>query len=306
MPNRLARAARGGLVVLAVAVGLGAAISSPAAAGEVIDRVRSSGELKLGFRTDAPPFASLVDGKPRGFTIELCARLAEAIRETSDLEQLTGHFVPVGTEQRFEAIAKGEIDILCGATTATLGRREIVSFSIPTFLTGVSVAMRPDAPELAREVLIEQSPAAFSQTVVDNALAGLRLGVRGATTAEDWLTETGIAASAGAEIVPFESHESGIAALEAGEVSAYFADRAILLGLLVRREGEELVLAKKSFTQEPYALAIARGEEDLRLAIDRALSKLYRSGEMLGLVRRHFGAPPPEVALFYQWAALPE
>lgn len=303
MPHRLARAALRGILIACAAVGHWA---GPAAAGEVIDRIARTGELRLGFRTDAPPFASVVDGAPQGFTIDLCARLAEAIRETSDVDRLLGRFLPVGTERRFEALANGEIDILCGATTATLGRRETVSFSIPTFLTGVSVVMRSDAPALAREVLIEKSPAAFSQTVVDTALAGLRLGVRRATTAEDWLGETGIAGSAEAEIVPFESHESGIAAVETGEIAAYFADRAILLGLLRGREGDALVLAEKSFTQEPYALAIPRGDEDFRLALDRALSRLYRSGEMLAIVRRHFGPPPPEVTLFYQWAALPE
>lgn len=290
----------------AVAVALAVA-PAPAPAGPVLDRIVESGQLRLGFRTDAAPFASLVDGRPEGFTIDLCALVARAIKETSGLERLVARFGPVGTGQRFEALAAGEIDMLCGASTATLSRREMVSFSIPVFLTGVSALMRADAPALAREVLIEASPAALSETVVTTALSGLRFGVRRDTTAEAWLAETGIVASGAARIDAFETHEAGVAAVLAGEIDGYFADRAILVGQhRARGATDNVVVSRKTFTQEPYALAIPRGDEDFRLVVDRALSHLYRTGEVLALIERHFGAPSPDVVLFYQLMALPE
>ena len=290
------------IALAALAVGLQAAVAGP-----VLDRIRETGELRLGFRTDAAPFAALENGRPSGFSIDLCAAVAVAIKETGGLDRLTARFRPVGTGQRFEALAAGEIDVLCGATTATLSRRETVSFSLPVFLTGVGALMRTDAPELAREVLIAASPAAFSETVVRTALEGMTFGVRRDTTAEAWLQETDIVAKGIAGIELFESHESGIAAVLAGEIGAYFADRAILIGQ--SRAGgfaADVAVSNKSFTHEPYALALPRGDDDFRLVIDRALSHLYRTGAVLEVFERHFGTVGPEVAAFYRQTALPE
>jgi polar amino acid transport system substrate-binding protein len=291
----------------AVALGAALLLAPAAVAGPVLERITETGQLRLGFRTDAPPFASLVEGRPEGFSIDLCALVARAIKDTSGLDHLTARFSPVGTGQRFEALARGEIDIECGASTATLSRREIVSFSIPMFLTGVSALMRADAPELAREVLIEASPAAFSETVVRTALKGRRFGVRRDTTAEDWLRDAGMVESGDVAVEAFETHASGIDALAAGEIDGYFADRAILMGeLRARGEPDGLVLSKKTFTQEPYALAIPRGDEDFRLVVDRALSHIYRTGAVLELIERHFGQPAADVVLFYRLMALPD
>ncbi|MGF1445803.1 MAG: amino acid ABC transporter substrate-binding protein [Pikeienuella sp.] len=290
---------RAGIVLILAMAGFSAPV---AGAGPVIDRILSQGEIRLGFRTDAPPFSALVDGRPQGFTIDLCALVAQSIKENAGLEAINARFVPVGTGKRFEAVAQGEIDILCGATTATLARREVVSFSLPVFLTGVSVVMRTDAPELAQRVLLEPSPESLSPATVASALEGLALGVRRDTTAAAWLDEAGIGG-----VVQVERHESAFAALESGELQGYFADRAILLGQAqALKAGEGLALSKKTFTHEPYALAIPRGDDDFRLAVDRALSGLYRSTAVVSLMERHFGPVSPDVAHFYRLTALPE
>lgn len=42
----------------------------------------------------------------------------------------------VPADQRFESVPDGKIDILCDPSTVTLPRREMVDFSLPTFLDG--------------------------------------------------------------------------------------------------------------------------------------------------------------------------
>mgnify|MGYP006279719625 FL=1 len=211
--------------------------------------------------------------------------------------------VPVGTERRFEALVAGEIDILCGATTATLSRRETVSFSLPIFHTGVGAILRRDAAPALTAALVEQSPDALAPAALAAALEGRRLGVRRATTAEPWL-ERFAEAAPDTVIRPFDRHDAAIEQLRAGEIDAYFADLAILAGLV--EADEPLLASRRPFTTEPYALALPRGDEDLRLLVDRALSRLYRSGEVLELIERHFGRPGRDVRAFYRMSALPE
>jgi ABC-type amino acid transport substrate-binding protein len=276
-------------------------------AGAALDRIVATKHITLGVRTDAPPFASVVDGRPQGFSAELCALMAEAIKATSKLEEMTGTFKTVDTATRFGALASGEIDVLCGATTATLTRRETMSFTIPIFSTGVAAVMAADAPELMREILISGGPAAQSAAAVREALGGKRLGVRAGTTAETWLRDGPAGGIDGVTIVPVNDHAEGVAGVAKGELDAYFADKAILAGVLAGNpDRERLVVSRNTLTYEPYALAIARDDEDLRLVLDRALSHIYRSGAIFRIFEKHFGKPGPTEVLFYGLAALPE
>lgn len=290
---------------LAAAVVL--AWTAPLSAGPVLDRIMADKQIKLGVRSDAPPFSALVDGWPTGFSVDLCSAVAAAMSEVTEVEELEGALFVVDTANRFDALQSGEIDVLCGATTATLRRREIVSFTIPTFATGVGAVIRADAPEVFKEVLITGGPDALSEVEGAEAMAGAIFGVRDATTASDWL-ETGPLLSIGnLAIKTLRDHKTGIEAVAAGSFKAYFADRAILLGLTRDHpQRDELLVSDAAFTYEPYALAIPRGDEDLRLLLDRTLSHLYQNGEILKLYAAHFGTPGPEIRAFYEFMVLPE
>ncbi len=68
-------------------------------------------------------------------------------------------------------------------------------------------------------------------------------------------------------------------------------------------------LANGYLTVEPYALALARGDDDFRLAVDRALSRIYRSGEIIQIFARSFGpgaAPSDTLQTLSTVSALPE
>ena len=72
-----------------------------------------------------------------------------------------------------------------------------------------------------------------------------------------------------------------------------------------KRSSSEAVV-DRLFTYEPVAIGIRRGDEDLRLLVDRSLSQLFRSAEMSKLYTTWFGKASVVTALFYQLTALPE
>jgi len=180
--------------------------------------------------------------------------------------------VPVTTEDRFQAVQDGRIDILCGATTVTLSRRELVDFSLFTFIDGAGVLLRADSPREFED------------------LAGMKVGVRSATTTEAALTDALTQQGLEVELVPVESHEDGLAKLQAREIQAYFADRAILVWLLLGSGAEGLWLSERQFSYEPYALALARGDNEFRLLVDATLATLYRSGAIDRIFAAGFGS----------------
>ncbi|MEM8731445.1 MAG: amino acid ABC transporter substrate-binding protein, partial [Pseudomonadota bacterium] len=55
-----------------VSLFLAAALAAPVAA-QTIDRIKSEGEIRLGFREDAAPLSFLDDaGLPAGYAVEVC------------------------------------------------------------------------------------------------------------------------------------------------------------------------------------------------------------------------------------------
>jgi ABC-type amino acid transport substrate-binding protein len=263
------------------------------AAAQTLERVRDSGVFKIGYRDDAAPYSyKNAIGQPAGYSVALCQAIAADVAAEVGKAELAVEYVPVTTADRFDAVEDGKIDLLCGATTATLKRRERVDFSVPTFIDGAGVLLRTDGPE----------------TFAD--LAGKKVGVRAATTTEEALNVTLERQGMEATVVPVDSHEDGLAKLEAGEIEAYFADQGILIFLISRSKAPgNLRLGEGQFTLEPYALGLRRGDADFRLAVDRSLSRLYRSGEVERIFKNNFGANATQSELLralYVISALPE
>jgi polar amino acid transport system substrate-binding protein/glutamate/aspartate transport system substrate-binding protein len=248
----------------------GSAIGPAALADGTLDRIKDSGEIRLAYRADASPFSYELGGKPGGYSVNLCLEVADALQDELNLPQLTASFVKVTAENRFDALMEGQADLLCEATTATLSRREKVDFSIYTFVSGASLVIRPGGP-----------------TSVDT-LAGQKIGVLGGTTTLQALDQTLRDNAITAEVIVVKTHDEGFEKLEKGEVTAYFGDRTILEDRLRRIPTEtELLLADNYLTIEPYALAMPIDHE-FRLAVDRALSHLFRTGGMIKVFRKSF------------------
>ena len=224
--------------------------------------------------------------------VDLCRDVAKRLAEQLNLPSLNVTYVPVTAADRFEAIQQQKADILCEPTSATLSRREQVDFSIPTFVDGAGLMIRADGPRDLK------------------ALAGQKIGVLAGTTTEEALRNSLKLAEITADVIPAKTHAEGLAMLEDGKVSAYFGDRSILVSLIKGSKApDKLMLAENYFSVEPYALALPRGDEPFRLAIDRALSHIYRSGEIAAIFKRTFGdqtKPGQVLQTLYLIAGLPD
>ncbi len=273
------------IAALLIAIGV-------ASAG-TLDRIGQEKSIRIAYREDAPPF-SYKDkiGEPAGFMVDLCRAVAKHLADQRSLPSLNVVYVPVTASDRFEAISQQKADLLCEPTSETLSRREQVDFSIPTFLDGASLMARADGPKNLRD------------------LAGKKVGVLAGTTTEEalrnTLKETGITG----DVVAAKTHDEGLAMLDDGKISAYFGDRSILLFLIKQSQApDKLRLADDYLSVEPYALALPRGDSDFRLAVDRALSHIYRSGEIVSILQRTFGgkAEPSQILrTLYVISSLPD
>lgn len=275
-----------------------------------LPRVRETGALRLGYYTNARPFSYQDEqGKPAGYAVALCQRIANDLKTELGLPALAVEFVSVATSDRFDAVEQGRVDLLCGPSVETLARRKDISYSIPIFPGGLGAILRADAPAQIWDVLTGHEAPYRPQW---RASIGLALRERtfsavAGTTGLTWLTGKLDQFEIDAKVLPVASHEAGVQDVLNRTSEVFFGERSVLLDSKKRNpKGKELVVLDRLFTFEPFAFALPRGDEDLRLFVDQSLSGLIRSGEIQNLYRKFFGEPDAVTLTFFRMSAIPE
>lgn len=279
-------------------------IAAMPASAATLDRIRDTGSIKLGYLADAPPFSFRNEsGAAEGYAVALCQQVADQVRKGLQLPDLRVEWVPVTLDDRLSDVQQGNIDLLCAPTSATLARRQDVSFSIPIFAGGNRAVLRADAPTALREALGESkgARAVWRGSPAAKVLKGTTFAVVPGTTSDKWLKSRRAALQVDARIVPVADYRSGLQQLLDGKVDVFFGERSLVLSAMSDSERENLVILDRLFTHEPLALALARGDEDFRLLVDRSLSQLYASDGFAGIYKQWYGNFDDKARTYFLW-----
>src|SRR5258708_20939919 len=225
------------------------------AASPTLDRIKASGAVAFAYRDGAAPFSFKGrNGRPQGYSVELCEKVAAALGKALAVPALKIAWRPVDAANRIDAVTSGQVDAECGPRTITLGRVERVDFSVPIFVDGGSVLVR-SKDHIAG--------------LVD--LKGRKIAVISDTTTEPALRNALKVVDVTADLVPVKTSQDGVALLRDGKVDAYASDRVVLAGIKLAPDHDELEIMSSDFSFEPYGLVLRRDDPDFRLAVNRAL-----------------------------------
>jgi polar amino acid transport system substrate-binding protein/glutamate/aspartate transport system substrate-binding protein len=273
-----------------------------AAEAQTLDQIAQRGTVRVGYIADEAPFSSKKNGKPTGYTIDLCQKITDAIAHS--IPRAKREYVETTLADGFDAVKDGRIDLLCGATTINLTRREVVDFSQPIFLTGASALLRKDTPDYLQILFLDKRPVRAVDVRPD---ASSIIGVRADTT-----TGTSLRDALGPDVPTtrvqdFATHEDGLKALEDHKIDAYFADRALLLGLAARAHNPSaLEMGDRLFTHEPYGIVLRRDDSTFRLLVDRTLTAYYLSDDFPKLLKTYFGGEAPTLRSEIMMQSIPQ
>ncbi len=239
-----------------------------------LKKIKDSGTLVIGYRENSRPFSFLgPDGKPTGYSIDLCQRIATAAQQEVGLSTLEIKYIPVTVESRIPAVANGTVDIECGSTTIAISRQEQVDFTNPTFLDGGGLLV-----------------LAGSGINGIGDLGGKRVAVIPGTTTERALKDAIQRSYILVSTVNVKDHNEGLSALETDVADAYASDRTILIGLVLgSKDPGRLTLAESMFSYEPYGFMLRRGDASFRLVANRTLARIYRTEQILQIFQKWFG-----------------
>ncbi|HEX7951725.1 MAG TPA: amino acid ABC transporter substrate-binding protein, partial [Burkholderiales bacterium] len=267
-------------VVLAVAL-----TTSPVFADEpqgTLRKIITERMIRLGYQKDLAPFSSIgADGKPRGYTVELCHRVVAGIRNQYNLAALDIEWIEVTMTDRFQLVADGAIDLECGVSAMTLSRLKLVDFSAMTWIDSGTFLVKRGIRLNTNADLAGKKIAVFKGSTTDKALR------------EVLLTQAVAGGPITTEIVQVKGRQEGMEALEAGTVDAIAGDRTILGSFAASAsDPDRFALAEYQFMYEPYGLPLRRNDADFKFAVNSVLASLYHSGEVMKIYKRWFGNLP--------------
>lgn len=231
-----------------------------------ISRIKDSGIVKIGVRTNADPFSSYQNGQANGYMVDLCNIVVEDLQKNIK-KKITIQYVPVTPNSRFELIQSGEIDMECGTTTVNKQRREKVDFSYNTFITSTNfVTLSKNKIDLPRDF--------YEQLISSNKKMAIMKG----TSHEEMIQR--ITHGRSFNVLYVNSIEEGLNKVSKGEAFAFIQDKALIQKGISNLQFDKNLFSfsQEPLSIEPYSIMIKKGDNEMVSFVNNSLRNAYSSG----------------------------
>ncbi|NEA33750.1 ABC transporter substrate-binding protein [Streptomyces sp. SID13031] len=256
-------AALGTAVTLAVALAACGSDDKSDASGPDLGLIQS-GTLRIGTLTDAPPNVYLKDGKFTGFDNDLITAVAAKLN-------LKPEFVGTDFSALLSQVNGGQYDLGSSSITITEARKKTVAFS-----NGY------DFGYLGLNTTKNSGIAKFDQ------LDGKRVVVVQGTVQDDYATQKNL------NPVRVPNYNAALGQLKAGTADAWISPAEIGEKMAKEQGGGVVILAAKELSSAPTAFAVAKSNDKLREAVNKALDEVIADGTWTKLVEQYYpGRPVP-------------
>lgn len=264
---------------LGVALALMLSVTAIAAhAEDVLTRIRDGKAITIAYREASFPFSFLdQDKKPVGYTIDLCLKIVDALKQQLKLPQLSIAYVPVTSSNRIDMITTGKADLECGSTTNTAERRKRVDFTIAHFMAASRMIVRVDDN-------IKNWPDLRNKKVATT---------KGATSVQS-LVDRGQVRSLNMTILEGRDHDESFKMVVDKAADAFAMDDVLLYGLrATAKNPSAYAIVGEPLTTEPYAIMLPKGDPAYKALVDREMGRIIHDGEMHKLYTKWFLSPIP-------------
>ncbi|SDH10795.1 glutamate ABC transporter substrate-binding protein [Klenkia brasiliensis] len=242
-------------------------------AGTTMAELNEAGTITIGTKYDQPGFGLLnPDGVPEGFDVEIAKIVAGELGIAA--EDIT--WTETVSANREPFIQNGQVDLVVATYTINDTRKQSVDFAGPYYVAGQDIMVAAGNPEG-----IEGPDDLAGKTVCS---------VEGSTPAQNIRDNY-----PQANLITYDVYSKCADDLTNGNVQAVTTDNVILTGLVAGNpEGFELV--GNPFTEEPYGIGLALGDQEFRDFVNDVLEESFEDGRWAEAWDRTAGAITGESA----------
>lgn len=220
----------------------------------IATRIKDEPTITWGVKYDTRLFG-MMDIKTRkveGFDIDI----AKAITKEILGKDGKAEFVEVTSKTRIPLLKNGNIDAIIATMTITEDRKKEVDFSDIYFDAGQSLLVKKGS---------------HIKNIKDLTAEDTVLAVKGSTSTINIRKH-----APEAKILELENYAEAFTALQSGQGQVMTTDNAILLGMA--SENDHYELTGGTFTNEPYGIAINKGQDQFLKEVNQALHKMHDNG----------------------------
>jgi len=258
-------------------------LNIPLSAGaDTLSHIRETQTITIAHRESSIPFSYLADGKvPVGYAVDICTKLADAVKKELKLPQLKINYLAVNPSNRIAAIAEGKADLECGSTTNNSERRKQVSFTIPHFFATTRMLVRSDSG-IHNWIDLKDKKVAIT---------------RGTTTVK-LLNDRDKVRSLNLRFIEGADHAESFGMVEKFEADAFAMDDVLLYGFRANAKNpEKFAVVGDPLSTEAYAMMLRKDDPAFKELIDKEMGRLMTEGEIARLYDKWFKkAIPPRGA----------
>jgi ABC-type amino acid transport substrate-binding protein len=269
----------------ALAIAIASAVyAAPATAlaADTLAKIRETRTITIAHREASFPFSYLdANKRPVGYAVDLCLRIADAIKRELRLQQLNIEYLAVTPSTRIAVIAEDKADLECGSTTNNAERRRQVAFTIPHFIAAARMVVRADSG-------IKNWSDLRDKRVVTT---------KGTTTVK-LLNDRDKVRSLGLKLIEGRDHAESFTMVEKGEAEAFPMDDVLLFGLRANAQTPNaFVVVGDALSAEPYAIMLRKDDAPFKALVDREMGRIINDGEIYKLYDKWFKSPIPPKGL---------
>lgn len=233
-----------------------------------LEKIESSDKIVWGVKYDTKLFGlmNIESRKVEGFDIDIAKALTKEIIG----DENKAEFVEVTSKTRIPLLKNGNIDAIIATMTISDERKKQVDFSDVYFDAGQSLLVSKDSPIKSVDDLTDETTV---------------LAVKGSTSAENIREH-----APHAKVLELENYAEAFTALQSGQGDAMTTDNSILLGMA--SENPKYVLAGDKFTDEPYGIALNKGQKRFQQALNDGILSLKENGTYADIYKKWFNEEP--------------
>jgi glutamate/aspartate transport system substrate-binding protein len=263
---------------LIVAAALLAAGLAHAQSNDTLAKIKAAGKVVIGTRDSSAPLAYTTgDGKYTGYHVDVCNRIAEAIKADLKMPNLATEYALVTSQNRIPLVVNGTVDLECGSTTNNKARQAQVAFAPTTYVTNVRIAVRGNSG---------------INTIAD--LKGKKVATTTGTTSVQLLRKHERAQGVNFEEVFGKDHADSFLLLESGRADAFVMDGQILAGNISKSKSPaDFELVGDVLSVEPIACMVRKGDKAFLDAVNKSIEAQIKDGSLAKLYDKWFMQPIP-------------
>lgn len=248
-----------------------------AQAGDTIGKIRKTQTLVIGIRETAPFSYTDENKQPLGYSVDLCLKVAEAIKKELKMPAMKIQFYSVDSTTRFSALLEDKIDLECGSTTNNAERRKKVAFTIPHFFSSVRALVKADSG-------IKNWPQLRNRTVVTTK----------STTTVKLLNDRNDTSSLNIKLVEGNSDQDSFKMVEEGKADAFPMDDVLLYSLRAESKAPaSFAIVGDPLSIEPYSIMMRKDDPGFKKIVDSEMLRMIHEGEIYRIYEKWFTKPIP-------------